>query len=203
MAAGVAQRTIAWVDWNSLRSSYEFGTGRPFLQELGSSDDVPAVPEMRDPLDPSPALLQRLRAQADDDARAMLTSFVRGEVAAVLGLEPGRLMEPNQGFFKLGMDSLMTVDLRGRLERAVGLKLPTTIAFEYPTVESLSGYLADRLRVADAGSAGPAPTVEDLPEPDDASDRADAVLESLSETDLATMLDSAIAGLLDDEATAR
>jgi hypothetical protein len=39
------------------------------------------------------------------------------------------------------MDSLMSVEVRRRLERSLGLPLPTTLAFDYPTVQALVQYI--------------------------------------------------------------
>jgi len=40
------------------------------------------------------------------------------------------------------MDSLMAVELKNRLQSGVGQPLPSTLTFEYPTIEALAGYLA-------------------------------------------------------------
>jgi acyl transferase domain-containing protein/acyl carrier protein len=73
----------------------------------------------------------------------LLIEHVRAEVAAVLGLDPAEAPDAGQGFFDIGMDSLMTVELRNRLERAVGCRLPTTLAFDYPSIRELARYLLD------------------------------------------------------------
>jgi hypothetical protein len=39
------------------------------------------------------------------------------------------------------MDSLMSVELKSRLERAVGKPLPATLTFNYPSVAALIGFL--------------------------------------------------------------
>ena len=192
MAAGVTQRTVVWADWAAVRAGYELGAGRPFLHEIEAVD---AAATDAGPAGP----LLRLDGLAEDEVQALLTSLVRGHVAEVLKFDSAQLLEPGQGFFKLGMDSLMTVELRGRLERSVGLKLPTTIALEYPTVESLAAYLAGELRqapeshAAAGGNGAPA-------WPDDIDD---AALDDLSDDELATMLDVAVADLLAEEATPR
>jgi hypothetical protein len=97
------------------------------------------------------------------------------------------------------MDSLMTLELRGRLERSVGLRLPTTIALEYPTIESLAHYLEGALRQA---PVEPASSVRDVALA--SHDGIDGTgLDGLSEGELATMLDAAVADLLAEEATPR
>jgi myxalamid-type polyketide synthase MxaC len=45
----------------------------------------------------------------------------------------------------MGMDSLMAIELKGRLERSVGLSLPSAIAFNYPTVDALAKFLEARV----------------------------------------------------------
>ncbi|HVU25846.1 MAG TPA: SDR family NAD(P)-dependent oxidoreductase [Opitutus sp.] len=71
-----------------------------------------------------------------------LLAEVRTQVARVLGLDgPGRV-DPAQGFFALGMDSLTSVELRNRLQARLGRPLPSTLAFDAPTAEKLAAFLA-------------------------------------------------------------
>jgi hypothetical protein len=84
------------------------------------------------------------------------------------------------------MDSLMAVELRNRLEASIGQRrLPTTLAFEHPTIEALADFLGSHvLRLASAPSPGPLPPLVQEPTP------AERSVESLSATELeATLLD--------------
>lgn len=51
-----------------------------------------------------------------------------------------------------GLDSLGAVELRNSLEGTLGLKLPPTVVFDYPTAEALSQHLAS-LTLAACGAA--------------------------------------------------
>ncbi len=63
-------------------------------------------------------------------------------VQQVLGLpEPPRRTEL---FGRLGMDSLLAVELRDRLCAALELSLPATIAMDHPTVRRLTNAIAER-----------------------------------------------------------
>jgi acyl transferase domain-containing protein len=54
---------------------------------------------------------------------------------------------PETSFFELGLDSLKVVELTVRLQRHVGQQhpLPSTIAFDYPTISRLARHLAEGL----------------------------------------------------------
>jgi len=72
----------------------------------------------------------------------LLVSHLQAEVAEILQLESSQLPQPHQGFFDMGMDSLMAIELKKRLEDSFGASLPATLAFESPTIEALSEYFA-------------------------------------------------------------
>jgi len=63
---------------------------------------------------------------------------VQAVVLAVLGTTVGD-DDPLMGS---GLDSLSAVELRNALEASVGVQLPGTLVFDYPTVNALTGYLA-------------------------------------------------------------
>ena len=61
------------------------------------------------------------------------------------------------GFFDLGMDSLMAVELRRRLEQGVGSEMPVTLAMDHPRLSDVADYLlGDVLGAQRAGAAKPA-----------------------------------------------
>jgi acyl carrier protein len=133
------------------------------------------------------ALLRSLRQAGPDGRLALLREHVRAEVVRVLGLEHDRPIDDRQKFFDLGMDSLMAVELKGRLESSLALALPASLPFDYPTPGSLARYLADELRhdgeaTAPEGSA-PAPA-------------GAAGLEGLSEAELDSIVKAELEKLL-------
>ena len=57
----------------------------------------------------------------------------------------------------IGLDSLMAVELRNALSRAVERSLPTTLLFDYPSIKAVSLYLASQLNIG-LGSGTVSPT---------------------------------------------
>ena len=59
-----------------------------------------------------------------------------------MGLDSPQSLDPSAGFFQFGMDSLMSVTLQRALAESLGLAVPASVVFDYPTVDALTGYLA-------------------------------------------------------------
>jgi acyl transferase domain-containing protein/acyl carrier protein len=77
---------------------------------------------------------------------ALLEDHLRHETARVLGLPPARL-DKTRPLGSLGLDSLMALELRNRLEAGLGLKLSATLVWNHPTLAALAEHLARRLQI--------------------------------------------------------
>jgi NADPH:quinone reductase-like Zn-dependent oxidoreductase/acyl carrier protein len=92
-----------------------------------------------------------------DERHGALEHHLREQAARVLGLPPARIA-PREPLGNLGFDSLMTLELRNRIEASLGLKLSATVVWNYPTITALAEYLARKLDLAPAvGTAPPSP----------------------------------------------
>ena len=136
LQSDLAQVIVADVDWRVFKAVYQARGHRPFLEEVGG----PELSEDKQIEQPS-GFLQQLKAAPESERQELLRAAIQAEVAQVLGFGPTQLPDAQQGFFDLGMDSLMAVDLRNRLERTLGCGLPSTLAFDHPTVDHLTNHL--------------------------------------------------------------
>ncbi|MFC0112326.1 type I polyketide synthase [Kibdelosporangium aridum] len=66
---------------------------------------------------------------------------IRSHIAAVLRYRSRDAVSARTSFADMGFDSLTVLELRNRLNSAMGLNLPTTALFDYPTPEELARHL--------------------------------------------------------------
>ncbi|MFF7902001.1 type I polyketide synthase [Streptomyces sp. NPDC007920] len=94
---------------------------------------------------PQASLRDRTVALPEADRPSALLTFVREQIAAVMGYASADAVEPEQEFSDLGLDSLTTLELTSRLTAAAGLRLPATLTFDHPSAAALSRYLGELL----------------------------------------------------------
>ena len=134
-AACLVDQALVVVSRSSLDAVAEGGAVPPLLRGL--------VRVKRGQSSEDGAWTRRLAAVADGERRDLLLELVLAEVATVLGHPSPEAVQAQRSFLELGFDSLAAVELRNRLDRATGLRLPATLVFDRPT----PGELVDVLLV--------------------------------------------------------
>lgn len=143
------QVTVLPIDWPTFLR--EPGGPRPLLSELaprrrsGRPDAAPPETVLE------PPLARRLEEAPPGGRRRLLVAHVQHEAATVLALDAPQAIGVGQGLRDLGLDSLMAVELRNRLQASVGRPLPSTLAFDHPTVGAIADFLAAELGIPVAG----------------------------------------------------
>ncbi len=148
------------MDWSVFAEAV---TDRPPLltDMLSATDDDSA-----DDATATDDVLSLLRGAPAAGPEDVIVSFLQREVQAVLRLSSAP--SPTIGFFDLGMDSLMAVELRNRLNRAFAGEYvaPNTVVFDYPDIASLASHIAEELgQLGEDGAAEAAPAARTTPKP--------------------------------------
>ncbi|MFJ8396952.1 SDR family NAD(P)-dependent oxidoreductase [Streptomyces sp. NPDC094144] len=131
----------ALLDYTGLRARNEDGTLPALFHGL-------VRPQRRAAADAQPGanpLGERLALLAPQEQERALLELVRGVVASVLGHTDADQVATDRAFNELGFDSLKAVELRNRLNAAVGVKLPATLVFDHPSTIELAGFLHTEL----------------------------------------------------------
>jgi acyl transferase domain-containing protein/acyl carrier protein len=121
-------------DWR--RFSEAWGTHPPTLLD--------ALVPRATPSAPTPPWQAPRAAELRD--LAALRELVASQAREVLLRD--RDLPGSMTFFDAGMDSLMALELRNRLQAALGANLPATLVFDYPNIEALAGALHERMNVS-------------------------------------------------------
>ncbi len=154
-AGNLPKTTSGKVQRRRCRVAYRAGE----LPVVGSSqvavkEMVGEEPESRDSGHDPAAELEALPAE---QRPARMRELVRREVARVVPLPLGSSVALDQPLSRLGLDSLMALELRNALSTLVDQHLPVTLAFEHPTVEAIAAHLLAGLDSPEARREGEGP----------------------------------------------
>ncbi len=175
MADSNAQVAAMAIDWPTFSGQFPAGHTPHLFREL-----IIDQRDAADQIQPGRDLRRELQEHAPTARIEVIEQLAREQVAGVLGFAGTDDVAPQRGFFQMGMDSLMAIELKNRLQAILMLNLPSTLAFDYPTATSLAHYLHDRIF--------PPPTVEP-PTPMSDSDSDLQALGQLSREDLKALID--------------
>jgi acyl transferase domain-containing protein len=190
VAAGVAQAGVLPVDWDEWRQRYPALAESPFLEEVVRGG--PAEAEERAPGEDARAAI--LAAAPEERAR-LVVAHVAEQVCRVMQVPTAKL-DPGQPLKDFGLDSLMAVEIRNRVEATLGVSLPLVSILEGQPVAQLAASVRARLEEVTSAPAaaarGPAPDpgaieasrlLEELP--DLSEEQVDALLKKMMEKDRA------------------
>jgi len=138
LASNSPQTVVADINWDSFKELHELGGKRSFLQEI--SLDSEATDGER-ASGHSSELLQQLYQAPESERNQILIEHLQTDVAKIIGLSKSKLPDPELGFFKMGMDSLMAVELRNLLSSTFSSSISTATLFEKSNIKDLAEYL--------------------------------------------------------------
>jgi len=178
-----AQVGVMRLDWPSFLHEHGSHRRQPFFHELAESrpqDGATAGGFGSKAFDePDRNLLDMLEEAYPNERRSLLVDRLEACVAKVLGLASTASIDRQQPLSEMGLDSLMAVELRNTLRGLVDRPLSATLLFDYPTVQSLSDYLATEvLGLGEISAVGY--NVTENPDPEDLLDK----IESMSEDEI-------------------
>jgi phthiocerol/phenolphthiocerol synthesis type-I polyketide synthase C len=119
--------TAALKSWQTLRAAAQSGASK----QLGGE------------------FMLQLRGSEEAARRELAESKVRELAGRVLRIDPSAI-ERDMPFKALGLDSLMGLELRNRLEAVFGLKLSPTLLWTYGNSRDLAGVLCERVTASAA-----------------------------------------------------
>jgi acyl transferase domain-containing protein len=156
---------------------------RPGQREAPSREQ--ATLAGKKPVSVESGFTRNLQSATPARRRDLLIARLRSLVASVLGFDPSREIDLEQGLFELGMDSILSVEFNARLGRILGLQVPSTLTFIHPNIKALTDYILCEALKFDSETE--AIVIEPLIDPvNDLS--ASRPIDDLSEDEIANLL---------------
>ena len=121
------------------------------VEALASPEDAAEAHQAEEGGDARADTAAARRGAAGEPSRG-LESLLAEEVGRRLGLTPAQI-DPEVPLRNLGLNSRLALDLTRRLAELLGLDLPATLVWAYPTIEKLAAHLSGR-DAAQASGAG-------------------------------------------------
>jgi acyl transferase domain-containing protein len=183
------QLAVFCTNWSHLVDGRDSGHVAPLFAELAAeaARNSPKTAGETVRRSAAPSLRECLMAAAPNRRKTVLRNFVRQQTANVLGVQRAEDLDENEPLRQLGLDSLMAVQLRNVLGKAVDRTLPVSVTFDNPSLSALVEFLYAEVFAADVGEFA-----RETPRSLAASDGA---LESMTEDQLALQVAARLEGI--------
>ncbi|HWT93723.1 MAG TPA: thioester reductase domain-containing protein, partial [Solirubrobacteraceae bacterium] len=152
-AAGDTETFVCAADWSTYGPVMEARRPRPRLRDLVAQHEQQSSGDA--------ALLAKLEGADGDERERILLRVATEAVADVLQLKPDAV-DPDGEVFQLGLDSLMVMEIVGRLRALLGIELRPSELFDRASARAWAAHLATRV----AGDENAASTNGDWTTPD-------------------------------------
>jgi acyl transferase domain-containing protein/acyl carrier protein len=141
ITSAVAQVSVAKIDWPVFVELYQLQKKHLLLEdfsgEQGRADNKPDASV--------PSLKEQWQSLAETEREPVLRRYLQEKLTAILKLDYDDWSGLEQGFFQMGVDSLMAIELKNQLAADFKTLLPATLIFDYPTLQKLADYLSDEV----------------------------------------------------------
>jgi hypothetical protein len=170
LQSGMRQLTVSPINWQRYRERIGTTVHATLLSRLGQTEPAGARVNRTDK-ESERNFRREVEEAPPNRRRPMVVEFIQERLVAALGLGRGSPVDPRAAFGDMGLDSLLSVELRKVLGVALGRTYPATLLFDYPTLDSLSAFIMQDCWGVEAPSPSASPRdaiakVEDLSEDD-------------------------------------
>ena len=135
-----AQIGILLINWSKFFTNFTGNIENSLFAKIASNTPIANLVK---PKVQQGQIIENLQNTPINQRKAVLIEEIQKEVATALGLELSRKLDPNLGFFEMGMDSLMALEFKNNLQVKLGYSLTSTLTFEYPNIDFLADYLLE------------------------------------------------------------
>ena len=149
ISQGVTQMGVMTIDWTKFLDQFPAGACPPLLSELAQQvkqqqQSSPVAQSL------DPALLRtKIKEVTSENRQQLLINYLQNLVSKFLGLPPSNLPNPNEALNSIGLDSLVSIQLRNRLRTDLEIELPMNKLSVDTTITKIVSALQEQLLLGD------------------------------------------------------
>lgn len=133
-----AQVAVLPIDWQAWQKQYPAFTRAPLLRRVIEVEaESQASGQQQE-------ILASVLATSGVEQEMIIQTYLRNQLARILGFEPDHL-DLTQSILSLGLDSLMAVELKNRIERDLRVVTPMVRLLQGPTTGELTSFVMSQL----------------------------------------------------------
>ncbi|GAB1694993.1 type I polyketide synthase [Krasilnikovia sp. M28-CT-15] len=180
-ADGLPGLSIAWGPWADAGMAADLAgvrkidpdTGADILHRLITAGTAAPATVIVDPnRDPAAPDRQSAASPAAPTDRprtpAAMTDYLAGVVRRLTGLPARAPLDDRTQFAEVGVDSLLLIEFRQRIQQDLALPVPASAVFDHPSLGDMAGYLLARLAPPPSAAPAAAPHRSRTPDLDEA-----------------------------------
>lgn len=132
LAGKLPQLAMVDLEWQRIQQVYGGMLRSPLTRNL-----LPSLPDRPE----GPGLLDQLGELGPGARHELLSTWLQGEIVVLMGFDESETPTKDQGLFKIGLDSLLAVELKHRIRNELRRDFPITAVFDHPTIDELTSFL--------------------------------------------------------------
>ncbi|CAH9066788.1 D-alanine--D-alanyl carrier protein ligase [Pseudoalteromonas sp. CIP111854] len=137
LSLGTVQAMVGGVDWLKFKAFIDFSLSPSLFAKVESGSKEGFASDDNG--------LSAIASMPRQDALALIDGIVRDQLASVMLIDSIDTLGENHRFNFLGMDSLMAISFAAQLEQYLGVKMPNTLAYNYPTIKDVKQFIYQQL----------------------------------------------------------
>jgi aryl carrier-like protein len=101
-------------------------------------------------------VIHRLIEEPAESRPALMTAFLSDQLVTVLALGPTYKVDPRRSIVEIGVDSLMAMELRNRLQASLNVRVAVADLLDGPSPEQLARAVLQAMQLSSAEKSPPA-----------------------------------------------
>jgi len=187
---GRPQVGVMKIDWNALRNSFPQIARMPWARDLfqQSSDDGME----RADLNGGSEFERTLLSTQESQRAGLMQAYLCDTISRSLRL-PASKLDVDQPVTNLGLDSLIALELRNRIQVDMGVRVPIVKLLHGPSIAELATYLSELFGAEHSHARPSMPSTQTAPVDPKESARAQAEVEKMSDEEVDVLLNKLMA----------